>query len=237
MWKIVLQLIDMRAAVIGGIMIFLAPVLLGQTESPERKKYTPDFRFREGIFLDFNQVKENKPIPKSRLLTPVDFNDREFFRKVLVKDMLYFYDDFGTRQEIKTDNIWGYSRNGILYIQISSEFHRIAIVGGICHFVANITTYENRYYDPYYYRYNYYDYYYNPARSSTYSKTEMRQFILEFDSGKVMEYNISNVELALMRDPDLHDEYMSLSRRKKKQMKFLYIRQFNERNPIFLPIG
>ena len=94
---------------------------------------------------------------------------------------------------------------------------------------------EYLYYDPYYYRYSYYNYYYNPHYSNTYTKTEMRQFILEFDSGKVMEYTVNSVEMALMRDPELHDEYMTLSNRKKKQRKFLFIRQFNDRNPVFIP--
>lgn len=225
----------MKRIIVYGMFMLVFPLLYGQGDSTKLVKYTPDFRFKEGIFLNFDQVKENEPVPKARLLTPVNLNDKEFFRKVLVKDVLYFYDDFGTRQEVKTDNIWGYSRNGILYIQISGDFHRIAIFGGISHFVANITTYENRYYDPYYYRYSYYDYYYYPSRSTTYSKTEMRQFILEFDSGKVMEYNVKSVELSLMKDPELHDEYMSLGNRKKKQRKFLYIRSFNQRNPIFIP--
>lgn len=224
-----------RKSITTGLVLVYCSILFGQPDSTKLIKYTHDFRFNEGVFLDFDQVKSNEPVPKSRLLTPTDFNDKEFFRKVLVKEVIYFYDDFGIRQEVKTDNIWGYSRNGILYIQVSGDFHRIAIFGGICHFVANITTYENRYYDPYNYRYNYYNYYYSPSSSNTYSKTEMRQFIIEFDSGKVMEYTVNSVEMSLMKDPELHDEYMALSSRKKKQRKFLYIRQFNERNPIFIP--
>ena len=27
-------------------------------------KYTPDFRFTDGIYLNFDQVKNNRPIPK-----------------------------------------------------------------------------------------------------------------------------------------------------------------------------
>lgn len=219
------------------LLILICRSAFAQFDSTRLVKYSHDFKFTEGLFLNFEQVKDNRPIAKSRILTQVDINNKEFFRKVLTKDIIYYYDRFGVRQEIKTDNIWGYSRNGVLYYQTSGDFHRITIVGGICHFVANITTYENRYYDPYYYRYSYYDYYYHPSRSTPYTKTEMRQFILEFDSGKVMEYDIKNVAFALMRDPELHDQYMRLSKRKKKQLKFLYIRQFNERNPIYFPVN
>ena len=47
----------------------------------EMVKYTPDFRFKDGIYLNFEQVKNNSPIPKAKLLTSVDYNDREFFKK------------------------------------------------------------------------------------------------------------------------------------------------------------
>jgi len=40
-----------------------------------------------------------------------------------------------------------------------------------------------------------------------------------------------------MADPELHDEFSGLSKKKKKQMKFLYIRKFNEKNPLFFPVS
>ena len=48
-----------------------------------------------------------------------------------------------------------------------------------------------------------------------------------------MEYDVASVEVLLMKDPELHDEYVTLRNRKKKQLKFLYIRKFNERNPLY----
>ena len=70
------------------------------------------------------------------------------------------YDDNGVKKVMKTRDIWGYGRNGVLYINVGSTFHRISFVGNICHFVATTTTYNPNYYDPYYYNYN--PYYYNP---------------------------------------------------------------------------
>jgi len=63
----------------------------------------------------------------------------------------------------------------------------------------------------------------------------MKQFIMDFETGKVLDYNVQNMEIVLMRDPELYDEYMGLRSRKKKQLKFLYIRKFNERNPVYFP--
>jgi hypothetical protein len=45
------------------------------------------------------------------------------------------------------------------------------------------------------------------------------------------------MEVLLMKDPELHDEYVQLSNKKKKQLKFLYLRKFNEENPLYIPVG
>ncbi len=224
-------------------------VLYGQ-EKGGMVKYTPDFRFEDGIYLNFEQVKMNRPISKAKILTSIDFNDREFFKKVLEPGKIYFYDNMGIRQEVDNNQLWGYARNGVLYVQIQGNFNRITFVGSICHFVADITTYDSRYYnspygyyDPYYYPYGYSNYYnpYNPyyypyGGRSNMSRTELKQYIIDFESGKVLEFTIENTELLLMKDSALYDEYVQLSRRKKKQLMFVYIRKFDEKNPLYIPV-
>ena len=211
-------------------------------------KYTPEFRFTDGIYLNFDQVKLNSPIPKSKLLTSIDYNDREFFKKILEGDKIYFYDNMGVRQEVAKNSIWGYSRNGAIYIQVQDNFNRITFVGNICHFVADVTTIDSRsynspygYYDPYYSPYSYSSYYnpyspyYSPYRSNM-TRNELKQYLIEFESGKVLEFDISNTELLLMKDNKLYEEYVQLSRKKKKELMFVYIRKFNENNPLYIPV-
>lgn len=212
-------------------------------------KYTSDFRFNDGIYLSFDQVKMNSPIPKAKLLTSIDYNDREFFKKIMEMDKIYFYDNMGVRQEIARNTIWGYARNGVLNIQVQENFNRITFVGSICHFVADITTYDSRYYnspygyyDPYYSPYGYSNYYspYNsygsPYRQSNMGRTELKQYIIDFESGKVLEFDIDNTELLLMKDNQLYEEYVQLSRKKKRELMFVYIRKFNDKHPLYLPV-
>jgi hypothetical protein len=226
----------------------LVPGLLGQGKEGTIK-YTPDFKFKDGIYLNFDQVKLNSPIPKAKLLTSVDYNDREFFKKVLEGEKIYFYDNIGVRQEIPKNSIWGYSRNGVLYILIQDNFNRITFVGNICHFVADITSYDSRsyyspygYYDPYYSPYNYSNYYnpyssyYSPYRQPSMSRNELKQYLIDFESGKVLEFDVENTELLLMKDNQLYEEYVQLSRKKKKELMFVYIRKFNEKNPLYVPV-
>jgi len=212
-------------------------------------KYTPEFRFTDGLYLNFDQVKLNSPIPKSKLLTSLDYNDREFFKKILEGEKIYFYDDMGVRQEIERSSLWGYSRNGILYIQVQDNFNRITFVGNICHFVADVTTIDSRsynspygYYDPYYSPYGYSNYYnpyssyYSPYRQSGIARNELKQYLIDFESGKILEFDVTNTELLLMKDNQLYDEYVQLSHKKKKELMFVYIRKFNEKNPLYIPV-
>ena len=211
-------------------------------------KYTPEFKFREGIYLNFDQVKSNRPIPKSRILTSADYKSNTFFDQITEEKTFTYFDDLGNSQEVEVDKIWGYCKNGILYIGIGGSFNRITIVGNICHFVANITSYSNRYnnglygspygYSPYGYSpYGYSPYGYSPygGYNQNYKTTELRQFLLNFETGKVVEYDSKNVEMMIMPDPELHDEYSRLRSKKKQQLRFMYIRKYNEKYPLYIP--
>lgn len=224
----------MSVCLMWSVFHLAGSMLQAQEDSAGLVMYTPEFKFREGIFLNFDQVRNNDPIHKSRILTPVDYSDRDFYTKVLENKNLLFYDHLGMKQEIRSDQVWGFSRNGILFVAIDDKYHRITIIGRICHFVATITTYQTRYYDPYYY--NPYDYYYRyggyPRNTES---SEMRQYLMDFQTGKIYEYDVQSLEVLLMQDPELHDEYLQLRKKKKRQQKFIYLRRFNDRNPLYLP--
>ena len=242
------KLIQLLVPVLIMTFLFSRFSVLGQ-EKEGMVKFTPDFKFTDGIYLNFDQVKANKPIPKAKLLTSADYNDREFFNKVFSSDKIYFYDEIGVRQEVEKNNIWGFARNGVVYVLVQGNFNRITFFGNICHFVADVTTYDSRYnyyspygyYDPYYsYPYSYGSYYpygsyYSPYRQQSLARNELKQYIIDFETGKILEFSVENVEILLMKDPSVYDEYVQLPRKKKKELMFVYIRKFNEKNPLYLP--
>lgn len=253
---IVMKKLFGKIALIAGYLSVISFVPSFGQEREGMVKYTPDFRFRDGIYLNFDQVKMNNPIPKSKILTSADYNDKDFFKNLLESDKIYFYDNMGIRQEVDKNSIWGYARNGILYIQVQGNFNRITFVGSISHFVADVMTYDPGYYnspygygyyDPYYYPYyspySYYGNYYYPYGSyySPYSRnmarSEIRQFIVDFETGKVLDFDLDNTELLLMKDAQLYEEFVQLPRKKKKELMFVYIRKFNEKNPLYLPVN
>lgn len=206
--------------------------LFSQQDSVDMVKYTADFKFKEGIYLNFEQVKTNSPLPKSRIISTTDYNDPNFFDKVLEGKYIYYYDNIGNKNELRSDRIWGYTRNGFIYIRMDEGYFRITLIGAVCHFIASETTYTTYYNSPYYY-----NSYMDPYRMYPNSQptTEIRQYLLDFKTGRVLDYDDESLEIIFMQDPELHDEYTALSNKKKKQLKFMYMRKYNERNPLYFP--
>ena len=213
------------------VMIIFAPFTGIASQGDSLIQYTPDFNFKEGVYPSFSDVVYNNPIPKGRIITDVDYSSNDFFDKVLIKSELYYIDNIGNKIAINTTKLWGYSRNGFLYIRIGTGFYRITLIGSCCHFMAYRTYQVQNSNYPYS---NSYQYPYSSYSPSTTTQSEMQQYILDFKTGRVLEYDVEGIEVILMNDPELHDEYMQLSNKKKKQLKFVFIRKYNKRNPLYL---
>ena len=228
----------MRYSIIAVLSLIYCTTGFGQTDSVKRVKYTPEFQFSSGLYLIFNQVRDNNPIPSVRIVSnddPLDFN---FYRNLVKNKKIGYFDEFGARQETTTANIWGYCQDGKIYIQYNGEFNRIPIIGRVCHFIADVTVIDNHY-DPYYSDY-YNGGYYNPYYSRPYNRTtktqEMRQYLLDFETGMVMDFNRESVLVVLMQDPDLYDEFMKVKKRQQNDLLFFFLRRLNEKFPVMIPV-
>lgn len=221
----------MRDFLVLTVVLFVSANLVAQQDLPD--PYGNNMKFSEGIFLNFEDVRLNKPVPKTMIRSSHAYDDPEFFRKTLSERSLEYFDALGSVKTVDIKDIWGFSRNGYLYVAMNDGFYRINIMGSICHFIADQTVYDN-YYNPYYSYYGMYNpYYYSPY--STRATKEVRQYLMDFSTGNILDYEVGSVEILLMSDPELHDEYMALSRKKKDQQKFIFIRKFNERHQLIVP--
>jgi hypothetical protein len=194
--------------------------------------YTPAFKFNDGIFLNFQQVKDNAPVPKAQIVSNVDYNSYDFFEKILSNSEIVMYDELGVKLQIKPEKIWGFSDKGVLYVNINDDFNRIPVFGSISHFIAE-KTYTD--YDPYAYSpysYNRYNNYYSDSRTT---KSVMIQYLLDFETGKFYEFDVKSVELLISKDQDLFEEFSKLSMRKKNKLKFLFVRKYNQKHPVYFP--
>lgn len=201
----------------------------GQRDTIKKVLYTTSFQFKDGIYLNIEQLKHNNPIPKLRLITDVNHDDNDFFKEIVKFNIISFYDDYGIKQEIPTDEVWGYCNNNGVYINYSDDFNRINVIGSVCHFVAFTKVYRSKFNDPFY------DI--NSMGYTSYQSNELREYFFDFETGKVMDLSVENVTIILRRNNKLFNEYYNLNKRKKRQLMYFYLRKYDEITPLYLDVN
>lgn len=170
--------------------LYLFSQLIGQTVN--RVEYDYTFEFKSGLYTTFSDFRNNSPVPFESLIYPYLADENFYFILDTAKTIIY-NDKHGVTVNANTSSLWGFSRNGKPYIYWSNKVNLIPFVGSISHFITTIkvaySTYQDPFYDPYYY---------SPS-ARVYQSEELRQFIIDMETGKVMEYNINNVESILQR--------------------------------------
>jgi hypothetical protein len=88
------------------ICIFInITVLNAQNDTTKLVKYTPNFKFRDGIYLNFLQLKQNRPIPKSKIISNINYHNLNFFDKLLLNKKIEYIDKYRLKQEVLTNKI------------------------------------------------------------------------------------------------------------------------------------
>ena len=210
-------------------LIFFVSVS-GQTNSDTTKLVAYDFsyEFRDGIYLNFEQFRDNNPINFSRTNLPHP-SQMDTESAMQESGGLEYFDEYGNSRFVSIEQVWGYAYNDKVYIFWSGEFHLLSYVGSISHFVARVTVYHNRMNDPFY------DPYYMYSAPSSYASTETVQLLLDMFTGKIYYFTTQNVSGLLKSEPELQREFLSLRKRKRQKLMFYYIRQYNEKNPLYFP--
>ena len=211
------------------VVIVLGQFAFSQDDSVKYVKYYAGFRFNSGIYVNHSQLIENNPVPVKRIITRFNKLGFDFFEKLLSEKSISFYDEYGLKKSVNVNELWGFSKRGAVYINWGDDYSRIPVVGSICHFISTITVYDDNFYS------DYGNSFYSVPTSG--ARTDIYQFLMDFKSGKILAYSVDNVLLLLESDSVLYEEYKSLKKRKKKQMKFLYVREFNEKHTLYIPVN
>ncbi|MDQ3046111.1 MAG: hypothetical protein M3R27_01085 [Bacteroidota bacterium] len=186
--------------------------------------YSRDYEFKEGIFIDGKSFRMNNPIPKNSIITAIPKNQLDLLDEVMEYKTVSYKDTSGKEMQLETATAWGYCQNRTIYLNFNKQFNRVNVIGSLCHLTAHVTT-QVGYRDPMDYNYginNSYD--------------ELRQFVYDTKTDKVYDFNVKTMELLLKEDPALYDQFMKLKRREKADSIFIYLRKYNEKHPLYLPI-
>jgi hypothetical protein len=212
----------MRTVFFAMLMIS-SLILNAQTDSlhSDSVMYVQGFSFRQGVYLNYEQFRSNRPLSKSALVFEGDSSRFDYIRLALGKESFQWKDSAGTVHSTKTSSLWGYSENKAVYIQWNGAFNRVMVIGSICHFAAEVTTYM--YTGPGSY----------PNQQSGTPVESMQQFVIDTKTGTVYDFNVTTMNFILQRDPVLFSEYSSLKKKQKKEQAFVFLRKYNEKHPLY----
>ncbi len=199
------------------ILLLITPlVALGQVMDSVR--YAPGFRFNEGLYLSFASFRANSPdIPRGAL---TDQQGRAVQDLRSTNGKVFAPDSTGASQRIDLDRLWGFCDNGVVHVRAGDGFSRIGLMGSIGHLVFDAT----------YRDWNSFGYY----GTRTYTVEEQR--FLDMATGRMVPVNSGGLYTILERDPVLKEEFEAIPARKRKdEVLFLFMRRYNERNPLYFP--
>lgn len=186
--------------------------------------YSRDYEFTEGIYLTVNQFKQNNPILKSAIVSGFPNSELDFLKQVVQQKNIIFKDSTGKEQKVETSSLWGYCQNRSIYINFNKEFNKLNVIGTLCHFTATVVT-TLGFHGPMSYG--------NEFNNTT---EELRQFVFATETNKVYDFDVKNMEMLLKNDTDLYNQFMAIKKRKKPDAIFVYLRKYNEKHPLFLPV-
>ena len=210
----------MRTLLLFAILICGA--LRAQTDSVV---YNPDFRFKDGLYLDYESFRHNKPVLKSAIVSGFDHNEIDFLRKTVSTKSILYKDSSGLEREISPGKLWGFCENNSVYIRYNGDFNKIVVMGSICHFTAMYTTYLST----------------GPGTGGAVGAgapvESVQQYVLDMQTGRVLDFILPNMEELYKRDEALYKEYMALKKGKRKKLMFFYLRKYNEKHPVYFYPG
>jgi len=176
----------------------------------------PDFHFTDGIYISFDDFKNNLPAWRTFELT--HRNGATYLYRPCA-------DSSTAKNDCIVDNPWGYCLNGNVFINQGYDNHyfRLQVVGALIHYyIMEIVYSGSGLSDPF-----------NPYGGMPSARMSDREVILEWSTGKRFDFNYRNFSSFLKNnDPELHQQLESS--KKKRKMIYFYLLKYNERHPVYI---
>lgn len=205
----------------GKVFLFFLFVQLTGFAQTDSLIFTSDMKIEDGLYLSYTDFRNNKSISIDQIISKQDKEQLEFITKTLANES-FSVNIEGTIFKHNSKDVWGYFQNNTFYVNYKGDFYRVPVFGSISYLVAYVTVVSPAFYDPRF------------ALSSPASTSkELREFLMNYYDGVMVEFTIKTAEDLLRRDQALFEEYDKLSQRKKKDEIYRYIRRFNQAHPIY----
>ena len=193
-----------------------------------------NFKFRDGIFLDFEQFQQNQP----GFTWGEVVNNMISTKPGVVKVASLLVGDARDHEALSLDSVWGLSKNGVPYVRIPQDtsdsrqfatFVAMRMVGKIC-----LYSYEREEEKEVVFKA------YNPLtghpfREGTVIQKDMvtKEKIMYFPSGETVNLNPATLSAWIRDDVELYEAFDSLGPRPTKEEVYQTILMYNDRNRIY----
>ena len=201
--------------------VFAALFAEAQNDSTVMVKYQEGVHFEDGIYLSFDEFKQNKPkITEYEVINDNTFG--EMGRVILRFDC---EDAKGNLKSCTIKECFCYCKKGVVYIYQGyyGYYYRAFIIGALVHYLAfshSVTPMA-----------------YMSDQPVAYVGTtgNYEEFVIDFETGKEIPFKYKNFSGFLKaQDPELYEQLKKTKQKKKMIHNFLL--KYNEKHPIFIPV-
>lgn len=204
----------MRLVIFIGIVSLLVLGNKGYAQV-DTIKYQIDFRFADGIYRTFEEFKNNSPSIKSNAIIKNNPGVQFFIGSAAKIEKISYYDSTGSIHNLKRSEVWGYCSRGFVHVLYNDAYYRVLKIGLIIYFMEVHTPMAS-------------------SNAPPLSNKTHNPYLIDFNTGKVIDYKLNNFIILLSQDQELFNEFKSLKKKSKmKEQMFIYLNRFNKRNPIY----
>src|SRR5258708_5139670 len=121
-------------------IIFIILLIFGTSlySKADSVAYSRDFTLYEGLYLTYWDFRHNWPIPKEKILTKINKDQLDFYGKLIEEDKIEYVERDGNNSTIRSEKVWGFCQNNVIYLNINKSFFRIPVFGTISYFLASV---------------------------------------------------------------------------------------------------
>ena len=211
-------------------MIALPLFAFGQKDS--LGLLTKNFKFEDGIYLSFEDFKQNEPsISWDSVYASLHTNPQNFITLV---------DTIQSKEKNeKLNGLWGFSLAGIPYVNINvmneaglQKYVGIKVRGSICYYIMEEKYQQTETITAY-----------NPLTGVPFRQADIvtekereKPFMMSFETGETVEFNQENFLDWIKDDEQLVKSVKNLSPQDRADKLFKSLLIYVDRNPVYVPV-
>lgn len=210
--------------------LIIMTVLLGfkAISQGDSLMYSRDFLLNEGLYLTYLDFRHNWPISKEKINSDIKKEQLDFYSKLIEYEKINYVERNGKNDIVKSENVWGYCQNNVIYVNLKKSFFRVTTFGAISYFPATV---DINFYSP-----GVGMFIGAPVQTGGTTNTkELREFLMDFYTGHLFDFSTDQILELMKNDSLIYNEYAALSKKKKRELASKYIRMYNEKHPVYFP--